>query len=1412
MNHQQDFANLLQQIDFDPKVRELVLDSWEIKTFILNQEDKQVKLEIKPLAILPIQTIDQFLSQLRSRFKIEINWIDQTDWAEALTNVKTYLTKFFVNVLSENDVPSLKFDLKIIDHCQLQLVFCSQYCHNLFSQQNNAQELLLFLRNYGIYVKSINFDVDVTSKANVKKSRQKVFDQPDANQMANYTKQLEEGTLEGKILTVSNRMFSNKQTFEFLLEGKEEAKEFVLSKQATIFDSNRDTDLLKKGKWVRVHFSKLPSDDKGYQKKPKFIPAGPPKPLRLPVIKLEKIAPFFKRHDHAPKKRVELHVHTKMSALDGIGDISDYLAYANHWKHQAIAITDHQNVHIFPDCDQIAQQHPDLKVIFGCEFEFLGQPQSVLTKPLDTLISDAKLLFFDLETTGLSPYFDEIIEFAGVVVQNGITLAKESFLIQSKKQVPDQIYEFTHISPKQHQEEAIPFAQAMQKIKALFANHVLVAHNASFDVNFLNIAFAKLGIAQIDNPVLDTLSLSYHVQPDLSSHRLQRLARKYKIPYSKTESHRAIYDTKVLQKLFENLINSHKLLTFQELFAINQKPTLLNKGFYDHIIVLAKNQQGLRDLYHLVSHTHTQTLYKKPLLLKKDLEKHRQNLLVGSSCYNGEVFKAACYANDQTLIEKMQFYDYLEIQPPTVYQHLVDKQILTVTDIHKAIIRIITFAKKFNKLVVATGDVHYLEPEHRLYRDVFVFNKQLGGEWHDLYDFQKRLKQTPLQHFRTTEEMLKEFAFLNDSQLINEVVITNPNLIANKIERIRCFDDQFVMPQFPDAGKKLQSVVKNKVLSKYGPSPDPSLRQRLDQELKNIIDANYSTIYLISYYLTDYSTKQKYFFGSRGSVGSSFVAHCLDITEVNPLPPHYLCKKCYYFEWSKDSKCLSGFDLKEEKCPGCKTVLNRDGHQISFETFLGLDSENIPDIDLNFSGEFQQRAQQFVVDLFTEQIGENKIFWTGTVSTVAEKSAYGYYKSFLESHGTSVVHNQSKAIAYCSGIKKTTGQHPGGLMIIPKEKDILDFSPYNYPSNNKEGGNFTTHFDYHVLHNRLLKIDILGHDDPTGLKMLYQSTGVNPKDIFLGDPAIIKLFSDCQVLGLPEFGTTFVLRLLKKVKVRTFADLIAISGLSHGKNVWESNAKDLIDEQGHSLSSVISSRDDILFFLIKSKVERRFAYQIMQKVKKGLLLSNSEEKVLQKHQIPQWYIDSCKKIKYLFPKAHAVAYVIMACRFAWFKIKHPHQFYAVYFSIHAVVFDLATIVAGKDAVVAKIKAIESLRHKKNATVSTKEKTLLPLYEVAKEMLTKKISIVNLDLKQSQEREFIVKEINGKKVIIPPFSVIDRLGLEFAKKIVAERNKQMFTSQEDFKTRTGVNKTVFENLITLGLFKDLSRGKQNTFDF
>ncbi len=1408
---QKNFINLLQKIGVSEKNCSIVQTNLEIQNLQVDSTTKEVLINIKQLSIINIEIIKEIENKAKkSRFKISLQWEKQFNWKHEINIVQNYIIFFHKNIYINPQIND-KFDLSF-DEKKLKITLKIPKIN--FSEYE--KELKKFLLKYGIFVEKIEVDqIEIYKNKESIAEKTKILN----NLAINEEREIKNKYLEnnkkvteifGKILTVTEKIFTNNHTFQILLETQEKTFIVYFTKNSKKFNTN----ILQKYQWI-IFWGKNNKNNVFY------------------ADSFKKRQPIFKRLDKANNKRVELHVHTKMSALDGIGEIEDYLSYAQAWKHPAIAFTDHENIHIFPECERLSVKYPDVKIIFGCEFEFLSKPGLIISKNIDGLIENQKMVFFDIETTGLSPNFHKIIEFAAIIVENNLIKEKKSFLIKSENKLSEHTQKLTQISQEEYDKNAINIDVALKEIKNVFQDAILIAHNINFDISFINQAFALKKWKKINNPTIDTLNLSRHLDSKLRQHRLGKVAKRYKIHYLKSQAHRAIYDTKVLQQIFEAMINFNKIISFKEIWEMNNNINIRKKLFANHINVLAKNKQGLRDLYHLVSHTHTKTLYRKPVLEKSELEKFKKNLLIGSGCYNGEIFNLACFNTQKELEEAMDFYDYIEVQPPEVYQHLIDKEIINIQNLKQIIKNIIQTAKKLKKIVVATGDVHYLEPKHRMYRDIFVFNKQLGGSFHSLYDSKERVKKTPPQYLRTTEEMLEIFNFL-DPDLAYEIVVKNTNIVAAQIEKNKCFDKEFIMPKIINDKTDLIRISEEKLLKKYGKNLDLDLKKRFDHELKQIIKSGYSTIYLISYYLTDYSLKNGYLFSSRGSVGSSFLAFCLDITEVNPLKPHYICNKCFYFEWNKDLNFLSGFDLINKNCPKCNNLLQKNGHEIAFESFLGLNSETIPDIDLNFSGLFQLEAQRFVFDFLTKKLGKNKVFWTGTVSTVAAKSAYGYYKNYLEKKNQTdnlPFAEVQKILFYCSGVKKTTGQHPGGLMIIPKERNILDFTPYNFPSNNTNSDNLTTHFDYHVLKNQLLKIDILGHDDPTGLKMLQEMTKINPKNIDLGDKNVIKLFSDISVLkikknnkfkkrsgvlGIPEFGTKFVIKMLSDINVTSFSNLIAVSGLSHGKNVWENNAKNLIQEEKFSLDDVISCRDDILLFLIKNGLEKKFAYQVMNKVKKGKLLNNEEEEEMKRKKIPKWYIESCQKIRYLFPKAHATAYVIMACRFAWFKIYYPHEFYATYFSIRCKVFDLETILQGPEVVQDKYQKIKSkmnIWQQKKDQLSTKEENLMPIYKITLEMFEREIKIVSLDLNLSNIDRFIVKKNKEKnKVIIPPFTSIDGLGIELAKKIVEEREIKNFSSQEDFKIRTRVNQTVFEKLLKLGLFVNLNKSDQNTFDF
>lgn len=1162
------------------------------------------------------------------------------------------------------------------------------------------------------------------------------------------------------------------------------------------------------------------------------------------VLQLETIPVQIRRLDHAPNKRIEFHVHTKMSSLDGVGSVKEYLDYAKAWNHPAIAFTDHENVHSFAECAALQAQYPDIKIIYGCEFNYLDQTHlkiiynSAAAAQLPSQqLRELEYVFFDLETNGLIPDFHHIIEFAAVIVQNGLIKERHSFFIQTDQPISAKIWQLTQIKESEYRQNALPIKQAFAKIRALFTKRLLIAHNAAFDLAFLTVLYKHFDLS-FQHSVLDTMRLSHFVNPTFKRHTLQILARKLKLNFKEDNLHRALYDADLLSFVYDRLISQTNFKTLAQLIALNGDEALCMRAFPHHLTVLAKNQAGLKALYKLVSISHTETLQNdRPLLRETTLIKHRSQLLIGAPCYNSELFQLAMTAPFAHLVERMRKYDFLELQPPEVYDHLIWSEKLLASEIEWLLKKLLNAAKEANLLVIASGDVHYLNPEDRIYRNVLVSNKLLRGKRHPLYNRVLKPQQTPFQHLRTTNEMKAAFHFLKAPALIEQLVVTNPHLLNAQIEAINCFPEAEVYPVLPAANSTLEKLAFAKLQNKFGSQPNSQLLTRLKEELKVIIQSNYATIYLIAYQLANFSLKNNFLFSSRGSVGSSFLAYCLDITEVNPLTPYYHCLKCHYFRFATStSKITVGFDLGKQLCPTCQIKLRTNGASIDFSAFLGIDNDSKPDIDLNFSSWFQEKAQRFVRDYLEQFFGKQHVFRAGTISTIAERSAYNLYCNFLESEYNDQPNllpkgAKERIIYHCTGIKRTTGQHPGGLMIIPENREIYDYCPFNYPSNNQNVPFQTTHFDYHVLNDQLLKIDILGHDDPTGLKILHQLTAIDPQTIPFDDQATIKLFSDITILnikpqvvlgettgalGLPEYGTGFVRKILQFVQVQSFADLIAVSGLSHGTNVWENNAKTLMQTKQFTLNEVIACRDDIFVFLTKKEFEPKFAFQIMQQVKYGKGLKALDVQKLKARAVPDWFIDSCQKITYLFPRAHATAYALMAYRFAWFKLYYPHQFYAMYYTIRCAVFDLPTLIQGPKVVLSHYQKFQKRNRNRfqtnQAALSTKEKALLPIYEIALEMFARGITLSNLDLTHSQIDRFIVKKRGDQMIIIPPFTAITGLGVEVAASIVEARKAYPFTSQNDFKQRTRINQTLFKQLQSLNVFADLPESSQQTFAF
>ncbi|PPE05466.1 PolC-type DNA polymerase III [Williamsoniiplasma lucivorax] len=1151
------------------------------------------------------------------------------------------------------------------------------------------------------------------------------------------------------------------------------------------------------------------------------------------------------REDNAEQKRVELHTHSKMSVMDGVSEVSDYINRADKWDWPAIAITEHTNVQSFPDAfkaikavNKKRQEKNQnlLKLIYGAEVTVLNDELWYVKNPTGIKLNQAKLTVFDLETTGLSPEFDEIIEFGAIVydVKTG-ERKRVDYLIKPTKPLKTFTKELTNITDEMLEDKPT-IEEIFPTIYELIKDTILIAHNANFDLGFLNCNAKKLGYPELTNTALDTLTIARAIYPELKNHRLGTVAKKTGIIYDDKIAHRADYDADILIDVYEHMWSdakkNHDIIYDEDWKKIHPENKKINVNFTKtrgfHTTVLAKNQAGLKDLYKIISYTHTDSLLGSPKIFKSELLSWRNkgNLLIGTSCVNGEIFELARTGTLNALNTKIQDYDYVEIQPLSVYKNLLQNDSLDLDELKRTIKLIIKIAQANNKLIVASSDAHYVDPELKIIREIYINSKGLGGSNHPLFDFKKRVTDYPDQHLRTTKEMLDEFSWLNDEKLVEEIVITNTNKIAEMIEHgIEAVKTGTFDPQIKDVDQLLKQKCYEIAHQMYGEKLPEIVSKRLELELNSIIKHGFAVVYWISHKLVEKSLNDGYLVGSRGSVGSSFVARTSNITEVNPLKAHYRCLNCQYSDFETPPEFNCGYDLPIKNCPNCHQQLIGDGHDIPFETFLGFDGDKVPDIDLNFSGEYQPKAHNFTKEMF----GENNVFRAGTISTVADKTAFGYVKNFLESH-TELEQPRKVEIerlaTLASGVKRTTGQHPGGIIILPSEFEIEDFTPVNYPADDVKSAWKTTHFDFHSIHDNLLKMDILGHVDPTALKMLRDLTGVDPVNIPTNDKKVYTLFSNLSALnitadqinnevtgaiGIPEFGTQFVRGMLKDTKPRSFADLVQISGLSHGTDVWLGNAQLLIKNGLANISTVIGCRDDIMVYLMNIGLEPSLAFNIMESVRKGKGLKTQWIEEMRAFKIPEWYIESCQKIKYMFPKAHATAYVLMAYRIAWYKIYYPEEYYAVFFSTRANAFDLKTTLQGYDAILSKLREYESKAARKETTA--KENDLITTFEVLIEMMSRGVKIANIDFNKSLSTKFLVESNEkGEKILYPPFNVIDSLGETAAQSIVDAREVQQFSSIKDLKTRTQITQTQMKIFEELKIVDSLSNDEQLTFEF
>ncbi|MBE6548392.1 MAG: PolC-type DNA polymerase III [Ruminococcaceae bacterium] len=1116
------------------------------------------------------------------------------------------------------------------------------------------------------------------------------------------------------------------------------------------------------------------------------------------------------RKDNAPVKRVELHLHTNMSFMDALIHPDEAVKQAKEWGHPAIAITDHGNVQGYQQA-MLTSEKTGQKVIYGMEAYFVNNTASAIFGKFNESF-DAEAIVFDIETTGLSVQNDRITEIGAVKIKNGEIIDTFDIFVNPEMEISQEITELTSIT-----NEMVKDAPKCDEALRMFFDFInktspehkplLIAHNATFDTGFIRAAAQRYGMP-FDYPYLDTLPLSRFLNPDLKKHKLDIVAKHYNL--EEFHHHRACDDAGILAQIYFKMSQQMKERDISNFTALsrdmnaNADPL---KGDTYHQIILVKNKVGLKNLYKLVSYSNLKYFKKRPRIPKTELEAHREGLIIGSACEAGELFRAILENKPESEIEEIvNFYDYLEIQPLSNNRFLIaDGKAKDEEDLRNFNRKIVELGERYNKPVVATCDAHFMNEEDEIYRQIL-----LAGQKYSDYDTESKL------YFRTTDEMLEEFSYLGENKAY-EVVVTNTNLINDMIDSdIRPFPKGTFTPNMDGAEEDLQRICYERAKSMYGdPLPD-IVANRLDKELTSIIKNGFAVLYMIAQKLVWYSESQGYLVGSRGSVGSSFVASMAGISEVNPLPAHYWCPNCQYNDFSNPDGAGSGFDLPDKMCPVCGTKLKADGHNIPFETFLGFYGEKSPDIDLNFSGEVQGRVHKYTEELF----GAENVFRAGTIGTLADKTAYGYIQKYLEDKGVSLSRAEvNRMVSCCVGVKRSTGQHPGGIVVVPKEYEIYDFCPVQHPADDPTSDIVTTHFTFEYLHDTLLKLDELGHDIPTKYKYLEKYSNTSVMDVPMNDRAVYDLFLstkplgiepediDCNIgtFGLPEFGTRFVIKMVEEAKPRSFADLLQISGLSHGTDVWTGNAQDLINQGVCDISHVIGCRDNIMNDLIAYGVESPLSFKIMEAVRKGKGLTPEWEAAMKAANVPDWYIGSCKKIKYMFPKAHAAAYVMSAIRLGWYKVHKPLAFYCAMLTVAPGGFDAAIVMGGKRKVVETIRDIDR-RVKEKKEVSQKEIQSLPVLQLVNEIYARGIKFLPINIKKSDASAFEPED--GK--IRMPFSALGGLGENAAANIVAARNEEPFFSVEDLQIRAKLTKSVIEVLRTNGVLEGLDETDQLSF--
>ena len=1119
--------------------------------------------------------------------------------------------------------------------------------------------------------------------------------------------------------------------------------------------------------------------------------------VKINNLKLKEIQT---RTDKAEMKRVELHAHTVMSAMDSVAKTDELIKTAAKWGHSAIAITDHGVVQAYRDAFDGGKKN-EIKIIYGMEGYLMGDDTKIVYNE-KSMNLDGEFVVFDIETTGLKAKFHELIEIAGVKVSGGKIVDRFSEFVKPKKSISPHITELTKIT-----NEMVANADNDENVLKRFLKFsegcILVAHNANFDVGFLK-RYSQIYNLPFDFCYVDTLGLSRKLVTNIKRHRLDRVAKALGIPFE--GHHRAINDAEVTAKIFMVFCDTLKRKGISDVNEINENladETITQYTDLYHVIILVKNMTGLKNLYKLVSTSHLDNFYRKPRITKEVLTAHREGLIIGSACEAGELYNAVLSGKTQEEIDDIaNFYDYLEIQPLRNNEFMIrDNTVEAFEDLKAVNKEIVDLGEKLQKPVVATCDVHFINPEDAVFREVLMVSQ----EYEDA-EFQ------PPLYLRTTDEMLEEFKYLGSKKAFS-VVVENTNKIADLIEDIRPIPKDTYPPEMPGATEDIQRMSDERAHEIYGDVLPDIVKQRMEKELVPIIKYGFSVMYMIAQKLVTKSLSDGYLVGSRGSVGSSFIAYLIGITEINSLPPHYICPNCKNVEFITDGSVSCGADLDDKICPNCGQNYKKEGYDIPFETFLGFDGDKEPDIDLNFSGEYQSVAHKYTEELF----GVGNVYRAGTIGTLAEKTAFGYLKKYAETKGKSLNKAEEMRLAQgLVGVKRTTGQHPGGVMIVPKANEIYEFTPIQHPANDNETDIITTHFDYHSISGKLLKLDILGHDDPTMIRMLEDLTGLDAKTIPIDDKPTMSLFTSTEALGVtpddlgttvgtfavPEFGTRFVQQMLIETKPTTFGELIRISGLSHGTDVWTNNAQELVRDGVATLPEVICTRDDIMLYLLLHNLPPLESFKIMEKVRKGKGLSPEDEALMRENDVPEWYISSCKKIKYMFPKAHAAAYVTMGFRIAYFKVHYPIAFYIAYYTVRATEFDADLMLRGRDRVGAAIAELNALPNP-----TQKEKNLITILEVVNEMYARGISLLPVDLYKSHATKFV--EEDG--TIRPPLNTINGVSDAVGQAIVdARESGGPFISSEDLMRRAKIGKAVIDKLKEYDVLEEIPDTNQITF--